>query len=442
MKTRAGWKQITYALAGLGLAVCIFCMGGNTIVSRADTQITMNTNANVRSEASTDASVVARVASGATLSVTGETTGADGQVWYQVSVNGATGYVRSDLASAGGGMTQEQAEQINSTTNTAATVSETDVTAGTVSTNAKVRKGPSTTDAVVGNVKSGSQVAITGETTGADGNKWWQVEVDGKTGFIRSDLVDEEEPAAPEEGGEEGAESEDGEAYPEEGGEAAPVTEGGPEIASVISSVNLPADVDLEDMTIDEETLKEWESGELYLLRVEDENEEDAEAWYLYSVPRERFEKVEIVREGESAASSPMGGSEKLLLIVGGVLIVVLLVICILLALKVREYREYGYGDDEDDEDDDEEEDDEDDEDEEEEEDDEDDEDDDGPVRKRRWSPRNFLSRRDEDDEEEEDDEDDGDDDEEEDDDEDEVYLEDDDFEFEFLNMDGKDRRK
>ncbi len=59
---------------------------------------------NVRSEASTDASVAGKATQGMEVTVTGETQGSDGKTWYAVSFesNGSTvtGYIRSDLVEA------------------------------------------------------------------------------------------------------------------------------------------------------------------------------------------------------------------------------------------------------------------------------------------------------------------------------------------------------
>lgn len=52
---------------------------------------------NVRSAASTSSSRVARLSANSAVTVTSETTGSDGKVWYAVSFAGKTGYIRSDL---------------------------------------------------------------------------------------------------------------------------------------------------------------------------------------------------------------------------------------------------------------------------------------------------------------------------------------------------------
>lgn len=456
-------KRIAGMAAAFAVSLLLFGSSRLTVLA-AD--ITMNTNAKVRSEASTDSNVVGNVASGTTLSVEGEVTGADGKVWYQVSVGGAKGYVRSDLANkSSGNMTQEEVARENSYTETSATVSDTNVTSATVSTSsANIRKGPSSSDAPVTSAKSGTELTVTGEAAGADGKTWYQVSVNGKTGFIRSDLV---EPVVSENADtpSEGDSSEgDAETEGEAGSEEAPVDEsaGTTEISNVISSRVLPGDADIEDMTIDADTLASWESGNYYILYTKDADGGDS--WYLYSLSDNQFEKIDDLhggnqtKESSGAADSLLSGSNRLIVIIVIVLFVVLILVCILLAVKLHEYRSYGYDDeddedeDEDDEDedddeeDDEEDDDEDDDDDDDEDDDEEDEDEDeddeddrrrgrrSVKKKKRWSPKNFLARHDEDDEDDEDEEDEED--------EEEAYLDDDDFEFEFLNMDGKDKLK
>ena len=454
-------RRSLYIAAGAFLMIWLLLFGGNQIVSHA-AQVTAIDNANVRSQASTDSEVVGSVTSGTSLSTSGETTGSDGKVWYQVTVGGQTGYIRSDLvSSASSNMTQEEVERENSYTETSATVSDTDVTKATVTeSSVNVRKGPSSTDARVTGLKAGAVVEVTGEAVGADGKKWYQVNADGKSGFIRADLV-EPDSGSEEEEASEGSEEEAPEEEPsEEGSEESPdVSEGGTEISNVISSKIIPGDVDLEDMTIDEATLSEWASGNYYVLYTKEEDGGDG--WYLYSVKDGQIERIQNLygddeESGDGGSfSSLFQGSSRIVIMIVIVLFVVLILICVMLALKLHEYREYGYDDDdedddeddEDDEDDDDEddEDDDDDEDEDDDEDDEDDEDDDDderPLKKRRWSPKNFLARHDDDDEDddEDEDEDEDDDDDDDDDDEEEEYLDDDDFGFEFLNMDDKSR--
>lgn len=441
-------RRSLYRAAGAFLMIWLLLFGSRMISHAAE--VTAITNAKVRSQASTDSDVVGSVASGASLSTSGETTGSDGKVWYQVTVGGQTGYIRSDLVSASSsGLTQEEVERENSYTETSATVSDTDVTKATVTeSSVNVRKGPSSTDAKVTGLKAGAVVEVTGEAVGADGKTWYQVNADGKSGFIRADLV---EASAGSDGGEESEAPAEGES------ESDPVAEGSAEtpdvpvgettISNVISSREVPGDVDLEDMTIDETTLSEWANGNFYLLYTK--NEDRGDSWYVYRLDDGRIEKInnpyaEPEESSGGSLSTLFGGSNRIVMLIVIALFVVLILICVMLALKLREYREYGYDDDEDEDDEDDEDDDDDDDDEDEDdeddEDDDDDEDDRRPVKKRRWSPKNFLARHDDEDDDEDEDDEDEDDEDEDEEDEDDEYLDDDDFEFEFLNMDDKSR--
>lgn len=59
-----------------------------------------SSSVNIRSEASTSASVAGKAASGQELTVTGETQGSDGKTWYAVTFDNVSGYIRSDLVEA------------------------------------------------------------------------------------------------------------------------------------------------------------------------------------------------------------------------------------------------------------------------------------------------------------------------------------------------------
>ncbi len=79
----------------------------STTSSSAVTDMTATTatvsakSANVRKSASTDSSVVATVSKGVTLTVSGQTTGTDGNTWYKISFkyndSDVEGYIRADL---------------------------------------------------------------------------------------------------------------------------------------------------------------------------------------------------------------------------------------------------------------------------------------------------------------------------------------------------------
>ena len=59
-----------------------------------------SSSVNIRSEASTSASLAGKATSGQELTVTGETQGSDGKTWYAVTFDKVSGYIRSDLVEA------------------------------------------------------------------------------------------------------------------------------------------------------------------------------------------------------------------------------------------------------------------------------------------------------------------------------------------------------
>ena len=55
----------------------------------------------VRQDASTNSEIVVSLAKDDSITINGQLTGADGNIWYQITTSsGANGYVRSDLASS------------------------------------------------------------------------------------------------------------------------------------------------------------------------------------------------------------------------------------------------------------------------------------------------------------------------------------------------------
>lgn len=220
-------------IAGLVLAAAISTtvFMGTGISAFAYTQTTgtvTSDNVKVRESASTTAKQVSSLKNGDKIDIVDEATDASGYVWYKIYVNKSEfGYVRSDLVNKAGG--NSSSKTTNTSTTSTASLPETSVTAveqksAQITTDsANVRKGAGTGYDSVGKVTKGDTVTITGEATAADGKTWYQVTfgANSKTGFIRSDLLQVTE-AAPAEGGEavEGGENPDAEnAENTEGGE-------------------------------------------------------------------------------------------------------------------------------------------------------------------------------------------------------------------------------
>ena len=126
---------------------------------------------NVRSAASTDSSVVATVTAGTSVEVTQH----DPAGWSRVTVNGSSGFIRSDFLTRGGSGSAVASAAPSDT------VIATLKTTGTVN----VRSGASTDNDIVRTLAAGTSVEVLENQS----NGWSRVRHSGSTGFIRSDLL-------------------------------------------------------------------------------------------------------------------------------------------------------------------------------------------------------------------------------------------------------------
>lgn len=212
---RKNWKGFMTNKPVLGLitaALMIGCFLTQGSVSRADSTGTVIVeSAKVRQEASTTSEVVGSAAKDAKVTIKEEVKDSSGTLWYKITVEGdTTGYVRSDLVQKEGGDTETAQADSPDTQTTAAETTTADNAPGgatasaetpmdkqyaTVSVQAaKIRTAPSTNDAVVESLAQGTQMVVSGQTNGSDGKVWYYVTFTGsngaeKTGFVRSDLI-------------------------------------------------------------------------------------------------------------------------------------------------------------------------------------------------------------------------------------------------------------
>ena len=179
---------------------------------------------NIRSTASTSGNKVTSVSEGKELTINSQTTGDDGKVWYKVTVDGSTGYIRSDLVTGVSGTFDTEATSTTTDTTTtdtkktttestttdtkktttestssssesvSTTVNETTVLTAKTNDNVSVREGASTKTTKKATCSSGTEVNVTGEATDSEGKLWYQVSYSSgdKTvdGFIRSDFLE------------------------------------------------------------------------------------------------------------------------------------------------------------------------------------------------------------------------------------------------------------
>ncbi len=204
-KLHWGWKTLFSAFSAalvLGLGMMF-----SSIVSYAQSagEVT-GESVYIRKEPDAGSEAVASVKQGDSVAVNKQTTGADGELWYQV-LHGAEeqGYIRANLVTITDGTTPptEVAATFHADTanpgddGSSAQVSAVNPVSATVSggktTNVNVRANASTNSKSVTKVPGGTAITVTGQATASDGKLWYQVSFNFNgsdvEGFIRSDYV-------------------------------------------------------------------------------------------------------------------------------------------------------------------------------------------------------------------------------------------------------------
>lgn len=144
----------------------------------------------VRKDASTASAFAFGVTKDEVVTITDEKTGSDGKVWYQITVSGTTGYIRSDLI--------KKSETTTTANNAAGTSAAAQAAAGSNAgtikgTNVIVREEASKTSGIRTTLGNGQSVTIESQAAGTDGNTWLYVSFakneNQYKGYIRADLV-------------------------------------------------------------------------------------------------------------------------------------------------------------------------------------------------------------------------------------------------------------
>ena len=121
---------------------------------------------NIRSGPSTSSSVLGSRNRGDTLSVTGVSNN-----WYKVSLNGSTGYIRSDYLSLGSGSGSG-----SSSGGSSGSARGTGTIRGIC---VRMRSGPSTTYSILGTYDTGTKMTVNGEE-----GDWYKVSCNGTDGYV------------------------------------------------------------------------------------------------------------------------------------------------------------------------------------------------------------------------------------------------------------------
>ena len=327
--------SFTKGIAGVAVAVAVFSL--TTISSyAAEGKVTADT-AKIRAEASTSSAVVGSTAQGKVIELLGAVKDSSGTTWYKVSVTGGGyGYIRSDLVS-----TNDTVPTIESTTTQSTTqFTQNNEPAATVptsigeqqatiksETNVRIRSGASTQHSVVTSLPNGTNITLIGEANDSAGNKWYQLKCNynGRDveGYVRSDLITI--------GGGEETTGETTEAPAE--GEQTEGTENTEETTQAPVE-ETPA-----------EPVEEHNDYEI----VYTQNSEGTYEYYLYdNINGTRQKLAEILAVVDNAVESNQALQEKvnqnkLIIIILAVIIVLLFIALTVLLLKLREfyYEEY-----------------------------------------------------------------------------------------------------
>lgn len=343
----------------LGFAVAIMVFGLSTISSLAATGTVTAGTAKIREKASTDSSVVASTSKGAKIDIVGAEKDSSGTVWYKVPVSGGSyGYVRSDLVETSDKIdVTDNSSSSSADASTSASASKPEATVPTAigeqaatvkcSSNVKVRAGASTQHDVVTSLPNGTAITLIGEANDAAGNKWYQLrcEYNGKTieGYIRSDLIAIGSNASAANG------TDSTDAASADGSEAVD----GAEVTDGAEAEN--PDASQESDGSEEAPAEEPEHNDYEVVYMTDTENPDTGKYYLYNNIDGTMADVEVLfssvtTANENVARLESESSQKnIVIIILAVVIVLLFIGLTILIIKLRGAYEYDY-DDEDDE--------------------------------------------------------------------------------------------
>ncbi len=365
-------------------AALLFCLVlSMTMVCLADEKGTVKVeSAKIRETADTTSKQLGSVAKGGTVDIIGETTGTDGKKWYQVYVNANTkGYIRADLIDRSG---SGSLPTVNAPANTGGenaagntgdstlAVTPTQARAATVVKNGvRVRKSASTDSTEVATVSRGIVVAVTGETTGTDNQKWFQVTFKHSdkdiNGFIRSDLITfdnvPDDPAISEITGAENSEGQpqtEPETQPQEEEPKQEDNSGADEYAGVIY-MNVDEEpyvmpgFELVSLDWNNQKIKAYRNGTFFILYAQKQNGE--EGWYLFDRELNAYQRYPYTAENATVPNEMALSGNLVPIIAMGVVIVIMAAVILILFVKLKGnsdyYEEYEEDDDYPDEDDD-----------------------------------------------------------------------------------------
>lgn len=181
-------------MAVLTVVIMILAVGLTTLVSHAEEGKVTASSVKIRESADTNSEMLSGAMQGDVLTITGEVTGADGKVWYQVTFEGnRTGYVRSDLMEKVNGTGTTTTPTADSTTPASGVQAVQPISAKVTGEQVRVRSDASTSGSIVTTVQRDVVLTVTGTASDSEGKTWYQIsysDTSGQvTGFVREDFV-------------------------------------------------------------------------------------------------------------------------------------------------------------------------------------------------------------------------------------------------------------
>lgn len=208
-------KSLLKGLATCALVLCVFGMASLGAFA-AEGEIIAET-AKIRAQASTSSDVVGSTVKGKKIDILEVVQDSSGVKWYKVSVAGGSyGYIREDLVKTSENLTATSTVTATTTQQTSSSAQQPADTVPTAigeqsavikcESNATIRSGASTSHAKVTSLPNGTPITLIGEATDSGGNKWYQMTCNYNNrsieGYIRSDLITIGAAAGEGEGGE------------------------------------------------------------------------------------------------------------------------------------------------------------------------------------------------------------------------------------------------
>ena len=200
---KSGHFSLARVLRALSLCLALLFFAAPLPADASTKYIKTTSSVNVRKSASASADLLGKAAKGAVLKSSGSTTKNDTK-WYKVTFNGKTGYImakycKSSTQSEYQYYINKSSGSSSSSSSSGSSKSSSSSSSGSVSKGTLAVTKKEKVILRAAGTSNGKQLAVIyamqtlctlqGKTNNSDGYVWYSVKVDGKTGWIRGDLI-------------------------------------------------------------------------------------------------------------------------------------------------------------------------------------------------------------------------------------------------------------